>query len=76
MGNVEMVITKKLKITLLETKIMLNSKKKIVVLTEGKLFKTRKRKAADKKNSEVSNQVVAGHGNNPAGNLSCTPCCV
>ena len=49
MENVEMVISEKLEITLLETKIMLNSKKKIVDLTEGKLFKTRKRKAADQK---------------------------
>ena len=47
--NVEIVISEKLEIALLEVKIMLNSKKKITNLTEAKLFKTRKRKAPNKK---------------------------
>ena len=47
--NVEIVISEKLEIALLEVKIMLNSKKKITNLTEAKLFKTRKRKASNKK---------------------------
>ena len=49
--NVEIVISEKLEIKrgLLEVKIMLNSKKKITNLTEAKLFKTRKRKAPNKK---------------------------
>ena len=62
MENVEMVISEKLEITLLETKIMLNSKKKIVDLTEGKLFKTRKRKAADQKTQKYLTKLSQGMG--------------
>ena len=87
--NVEIVISEKLEITLLEVKIMLNSKKKVIDLTEAKLFKSRKRKATELKSilksklksiqresSKVSNEIVAGHGNNPAGNFPRAPCCV
>ena len=62
MENVEIVISEKLEITLLETKIMLNSKKKIVDLTEGKLFKTRKRKAADQKTQKYLTKLSQGMG--------------
>ena len=57
-----MVISEKLEITLLETKIMLNSQKKIVDLTEGKLFKTRKRKAADQKTQKYLTKLSQGMG--------------
>ena len=62
MENVEIVISEKLDITLLETKIMLNSKKKIVDLTEGKLFKTRKQKAADQKTQKYLKKLSQGMG--------------
>ena len=40
--NVELAICEKLQITLLESKIMLNSKKKVVDAKERKLFKCKK----------------------------------
>ena len=45
--NIELVLCKKLEITLIEAKIMLNSKKKLVNTKESRLFKSRKRKAAE-----------------------------
>ena len=47
--NIEIVISEKLEITLLESKIMLNSKKKVNDAIEMKLFKSRKRKATEEK---------------------------
>ena len=50
MENVEMVISEKLEITLLETKIML------------KLFKTRKQKAGDQKTQKYLTKLSQGMG--------------
>ena len=47
--NIELLISEKLQITLLESKIMLNSKKKVVDTKEKKLFKTKKQKTIKKK---------------------------
>ena len=41
---------------------MLNSKKKIIDLKEGKLFKTRKRKAADQKTQKYLTKLSQGMG--------------
>ena len=60
--NVENVISKKLEITLLEVKIMLNSKKKITDLTEAKLFKTIKRKATKQKTQKYLTKLSQGMG--------------
>ena len=60
--NVEIVISEKLEITLLEIKIMLNSKKKITDLTEAKLFKTRKRKATEQKTQKYLTKLSQGMG--------------
>ena len=60
--NVENVISKKLEITLLEVKIMLNSKKKITDLTEAKLFKTRKRKSTEQKTQKYLTKLSQGMG--------------
>ena len=53
---------RKMRNNILETKIMLNSKKKIVDLTEVKLFKTRKRKAADQKTQKYLTKLSQGMG--------------
>ena len=60
--NVENVISKKFEITLLEVKIMLNSKKKITDLTEAKLFKTRKRKSTEQKTQKYLMKLSQGMG--------------
>ena len=58
--NVEIVISEKLEITLLEVKIMLNSKKKVIDLTEAKLFKSSKRKATEQKTQKYLTKLLQG----------------
>ena len=60
--NVEIVISEKLEITLLEVKIMSNSKKKVIDLTEAKLFKSRKRKATEQKTQKYPTKLSQGMG--------------
>ena len=60
--NVEIVISEKLEITLLEVKIMLKSKKKITDLTEAKLLKSRKRKATEQKTQKYLTKLSQGMG--------------
>ena len=60
--NIELVICEKLEITLLEAKIMLNSKKKVVDAKEIKLFKWRKRKAAEQKTQKYLTKLSQGMG--------------
>ena len=50
--NIELVIWEKLQITLLESKTMLNSKKKVVDAKEKKIFKTKKQKTIQKKKKQ------------------------
>ena len=47
--NIELVICKKLQITLLESKILLNSKKKVVDAKEKKILKTKNGRITKKK---------------------------
>ena len=58
----EIVISEKLEITLLEVKIMLNSKKKVIDLIEAKLFKSRKRKATEQKTQKYLTKLSQGMG--------------
>ena len=60
--NIEIVICEKLEITLLEAKIMLNSKKKVINAKEGKLFKSRKRKAVAEKTQKYLTKLSQGMG--------------
>ena len=60
--NTEIVISEKLEITLLETKIMLNSKKKVNDAIEIKLFKSRKRKATEEKTQKYLTKLSQGMG--------------
>ena len=60
--NIEIVISEKLEITLLETKIMLNSKKKVNDAIEIKLFKSRKRKATEEKTQKYLTKLSQGMG--------------
>ena len=60
--NIEIVISEKLEITLLETKIMLNSKKKVNNAIEAKLFKSRKRKATEEKTQKYLTKLSQGMG--------------
>ena len=60
--NIELVICEKLEITLLEAKIMLNSKKKVVDAKESKLFKSRKRKAIEDKTQKYLTKLSQGMG--------------
>ena len=60
--NIELVICEKLEITLLEAKIMLNSKKKVVDAKETKLFKSRKRKDAEQKTQKYLTKLSQGMG--------------
>ena len=60
--NIEIVISEKLEITLLESKIMLNSKKKVNDAIEMKLFKSRKRKATEEKTQKYLTKLSQGMG--------------
>ena len=60
--NIELVICEKLQITLLESKIMLNSKKKVVDANEKKLFKTKKQKKIQKKKQKYLTRLTQGMG--------------
>ena len=60
--NIELVVCEKLEITLLEAKIMLNSKKKVKDAKESKLFKSRKRKAAEEKRQKYLTKLSQGMG--------------
>ena len=60
--NIELLICGKLEITLLEAKIMLNSKKKVVDAKESKLFKSRKRKAIEDKTQKYLTKLSQGMG--------------
>ena len=60
--NIELVICEKLEITLLEAKVMLNSKKKVTDVKEGKLFKSRKRKAVEEKTQKYLTKLSQGMG--------------
>ena len=58
--NVELAICEKLQITLLESKIMLNSKKKVVDDKERKLFKCKKRENIKRKKQKYLNKRTTG----------------
>ena len=58
--NVEIVISEKLEITLLEVKITLNNKKKVIDVTEAKLFKSSKRKATEQKTQKYPTKLSQG----------------
>ena len=60
--NVEIVISEKLEITLLEVKITLNNKKKVIDVTEAKLFKSSKRKATEQKTQKYPTKLSQGMG--------------
>ena len=60
--NIELVICEKLEITLLEAKIMLNSKKKVTDAKEGKLLKSRKGKAVEEKTQKYLTKLSQGMG--------------
>ena len=60
--NIEIVISEKLEITLLESKIMLNFKKKVNDAIEMKLFKSRKRKATEEKTQKYLTKLSQGMG--------------
>ena len=51
--KIGLVICEKLQITLLESKIMLNSKKKVVDAKEKRLFKNKKQKTTQKKSRNI-----------------------
>ena len=61
--NIEFVLSDKLQITLLECKIMLNSKEKVIDAKEKKLFQKSTRK----------NTIAKWHGYCANTNLPCTP---
>ena len=58
----EIVISEKLEITLLEVKITLNNKKKVIDVTEAKLFKSSKRKATEQKTQKYPTKLSQGMG--------------
>ena len=60
--NIELVVCEKLEIMLLEAKIMLNSKKKVLDAKESRLLKSRKRKAAELKTQKYLNKLTQGMG--------------
>ena len=59
--NIELVICEKLQITLLEAKIMLNSKKKVVDVKEKKLFKCKNGRISTKKKKYLT-KLTQGMG--------------
>ena len=60
--NIELVICEKLETTLLEANTMLNSQKKVTDAKEGKLFKSRKRKAVEEKTQKYLTKLSQGMG--------------
>ena len=59
--NIELVICEKLQITLLESKIMLNSKKKVVDAKEKKILKTKNGRITKKKQKYLT-KLTQGMG--------------
>ena len=60
--NIEVTLSEKLQITLLEVKIVLNSKKKVTDARERELFKTKKRKVQDEKREKYLTNLSMGMG--------------
>ena len=60
--SIELVICKKLQITLLESKIMLNSKKKVIDLKEKKLLGCKNGRISTKKNQKYLTKLTQGMG--------------
>ena len=60
--NIELVICEKLQITLLEAKIMLNSKKKVIDVKEKKLFKCKNGRISTKKPQKYLTKLTQGMG--------------
>ena len=60
--NIEVTLSEKLQISLLEVKIVLNSKKKVTDARERELFKTKKRKVQDEKREKYLTNLSMGMG--------------
>ena len=72
--NIEIVISKKLQITFLECKIMLNSKKKVIDAKEKKLFKKGNRKRKTEKKPEIFKKTCRWNGYYSNTSLQYAPC--